>query len=250
MDLVTLFAACAIGGQGLPSCPVDPSNSWHVVTIAEPKIDHWQPFIIESSRRFGIPEPWIRAVIRAESGGQTTLDGRSITSSAGAMGLMQVMPETYAKMRRLYGLGPDPYAPHDNVLAGVAYLRAMYDRYGYPNLFAAYNTGPEHFDDYILHGIPLPNETLNYLSSIQPDLRTAVLAEHPDAASRSFTKGPPTAKSTLFYPLGTGSIVAPNRSIPVVIQHVSAPDFHPSGSSSGGLFVPLSSQFNASGDHP
>ena len=41
-------------------------------------------------------------------------------------------------MRTSCGLGPDPYDPHDNIIAGAAYLRAMYDRFGYPGLFVAY----------------------------------------------------------------------------------------------------------------
>jgi soluble lytic murein transglycosylase-like protein len=115
--------------------------------------DRWQDFIAEASRRFGVPEGWIRAVMQAESG-RTTLDGRPITSSAGALGLMQVMPNTYEEMRRAYGLGPDPHDPRDNILAGTAYLRAMYDRYGYPGLFAAYNAGPERYDEHLRDGRP------------------------------------------------------------------------------------------------
>ena len=123
-------------------------------------MDQWEPLIAEASRRFGVPESWIRAVMRAESGGQTMLDGRPITSRAGAMGLMQVMPETYDEMRRRHRLGADPYDPHDNILAGAAYLREMYDRYGYPGFLAAYNAGPERYDDYLMRGRALPQETL------------------------------------------------------------------------------------------
>ncbi|WP_245581991.1 lytic transglycosylase domain-containing protein, partial [Phyllobacterium phragmitis] len=60
--------------------------------------------IAEASQRFGIPEHWIRAVLRAESAG----DVRAV-SSAGAMGLMQVMPDTWAGLRVRHGLGRDPY---------------------------------------------------------------------------------------------------------------------------------------------
>jgi len=129
-------------------------------------LDRWQEFIAEASRRFGVPEPWIRAVMQAESGGRTTLDGRPITSRAGAMGLMQVMPGTYEDMRRAHGLGSDPYDPRDNILAGAAYLRAMYDRYDYPGLFAAYNAGPERYDEYLSHARSLPAETRTYLATV------------------------------------------------------------------------------------
>ena len=77
---------------------------------------------------------WIRSVMRVESGGNQYQNGQLITSSAGAMGLMQVMPETYDELHDRYSLGDDPFDPHDNILAGTAYLREMYDIYGSPGL--------------------------------------------------------------------------------------------------------------------
>lgn len=130
------------------------------------RVDRWSAPIREASARFGIPEAWIKRVMRAESGGQTTLDGRPITSTAGAMGLMQVMPKTWAEMRRTYKLGPDPHDPRDNVLAGAAYLRAMYDRFGYPGLFAAYNAGPARYAEYLTTGRSLPAETAAYVAVV------------------------------------------------------------------------------------
>jgi hypothetical protein len=132
---------------------------------ASPEIERWRPMIIEASRRFGIPQAWISAVMQAESGGLTAWAGRPITSSAGAMGLMQVMPDTYGAMRRLHHLGPDPYEPHDNILAGAAYLRLLEDRFGYPGLFAAYNAGPARYADYLRAGVALPSETQSYIAN-------------------------------------------------------------------------------------
>ena len=129
-------------------------------------IDHWQPFITEASRRFGIPEAWISAVMAAESGGQAMLGGRPITSRAGAVGLMQLMPATWIELRDRYGLGTDPYDPRDNILAGTAYLRELYARYGYPRLFAAYNAGPARLDAYLFNGRALPDETRAYLAAL------------------------------------------------------------------------------------
>jgi hypothetical protein len=137
-----------------------------VAAATDAALDRWQEFIADASRRFGVPEAWIRAVMQAESDGRTTVDGRPITSRVGAMGLMQVMPDTYEEMRRAHGLGSDPHDPRDNILAGTAYLRAMYDRYGYPGLFAAYNTGPGRYDDHLQHGRPLPIETHAYLATV------------------------------------------------------------------------------------
>jgi hypothetical protein len=83
-------------------------------------------------------------------------------------GLMQVMPGTYSHLRKHYGFGPDSYDPHDNILAGTAYLRQMYDRYGYPSLFAAYNAGPKRFEAFISGSKSLPTATLNYVERILP----------------------------------------------------------------------------------
>ena len=105
-------------------------------------VSRWQHIVAEASQRFGIPVVWIERVMRAESGGRTTLRGRPIVSRAGAMGLMQLMPGTWGEMRRMHGLGDNPHDPRDNIHAGTAYLRAMYDRFGYPGMFAAYNAGP------------------------------------------------------------------------------------------------------------
>ena len=80
---------------------------------------------IEAAQRFAIPASWIRAVMRVESFG----DPRAL-SPKGAMGLMQIMPDTWSELRSRHGLGADPYDPHDNIIAGAAYLRELHDRYG------------------------------------------------------------------------------------------------------------------------
>jgi soluble lytic murein transglycosylase-like protein len=102
-------------------------------------------------------------VIRVESGGRTILFGRPITSTAGAMGLMQLMRDTYNEMRTRNGLGADPYDARDNILAGTAYLHELYTKYGYPQLFAAYNAGPGRLEDHLHKGHALPAETRTYV---------------------------------------------------------------------------------------
>ena len=129
-------------------------------------VERWTGEISEASKRFGIPGEWIRKVVRAESGGNDLLLGRPVVSRAGAMGLMQLMPTTWAEMRLDLGLGHNPFDPHDNIIAGAAYLRVMYDRFGYPGLFAAYNAGPRRFVEHLQTGRPLPRETMAYLSKI------------------------------------------------------------------------------------
>jgi soluble lytic murein transglycosylase-like protein len=133
----------------------------------EARIEALQPFITEAAARFPVPDVWIRAVMAAESGGRLELDGKPIISPAGAMGPMQVMPETYEEMRRRYGLGPDPYDPENNILAGTAYLAELYRRFGSPGVFAAYNAGPDRYQQYLDIGRPLPAETEAYLAALQ-----------------------------------------------------------------------------------
>ncbi|HEY0302679.1 MAG TPA: lytic transglycosylase domain-containing protein [Rhizomicrobium sp.] len=127
----------------------------------------WDPLVAAAAKRFKISEAWIRAVMRMESGGRTMLaEGKPIVSSAGAMGIMQLMPDTYATMRALYGLGPDPHDPGDNIMAGTAYLRILYNAYGYPQMFAAYNDGPKMLEAHNAGQHPWPVETVNYIAGI------------------------------------------------------------------------------------
>ncbi|MBM3552683.1 MAG: lytic transglycosylase domain-containing protein [Alphaproteobacteria bacterium] len=133
--------------------------------------------LTEASNRFRLPVHWLRAVIRAESGG----DAKSI-SSKGAIGLMQLMPATYAELRTRYGLGADPFDPRDNILAGAAYLRSLLDQYGEHGFLAAYNAGPGRYEDY-LHGRSLPAETTEYVRRIAPALSLGGISAAPYSAS-------------------------------------------------------------------
>src|SRR5690349_447517 len=127
----------------------------------------WDPLIAEASRRFDVPERWVRIVMQVESGGRTMSDDKQpIVSRAGAMGLMQLMPSTYRDMRAEFGLGSDPFAPRDNVLAGTAYLRWLKSKYGYPAMFAAYNDGPGHLEMRLRDAGLLPGETRSYVARV------------------------------------------------------------------------------------
>jgi Transglycosylase SLT domain/SPOR domain len=147
------------------------AHAKHNYTPPGPAEDPWGPFIREASAKFDIPEIWVRSLMRVESGGQEYLNGELITSGAGAMGLMQVMPATYDELRDRYNLGDDPFDPHDNITAGVAYMREMYELYGSPGFLAAYNAGPARLDDYLANIRPLPDETRRYVAMIGPNLR-------------------------------------------------------------------------------
>ncbi len=154
--------------------------------------------IAEASRRFKVPLSWIRAVVRIESAGE-----RGAVSHAGAMGLMQLMPATYAELRTRYGLGPDPFAVRDNIMAGAAYLRLMFDRYGSPGFLAAYNAGPGRWEDHLAGRRPLPAETVAYLARLGPIIGF-------DTADAS----PPTHRSTAVSPYEAPMFVRSGDALP------------------------------------
>ncbi len=174
------FAAPTVAGEGMRRRYVSLTVGFAIVltlgcgtsraesAIARPVIADaahapFATFVAEAAQRFGIPAAWIRAVMRAESFGNV-----HAISPKGAIGLMQIMPETWAGLRQRYGLGADPYDAHDNIVAGAAYLRELHDRYGIPGFLAAYNAGPARWEDHLATGRPLPAETRAYLARLVP----------------------------------------------------------------------------------
>jgi D-alanyl-D-alanine carboxypeptidase len=150
--------------------------------------DPWGPYIREAAARYRVPAQWVRAVMHQESGGR-----EQAVSPVGAMGLMQVMPATYEGLRARHALGNDPYDPHNNILAGTAYIREMYDRYGAPGFLAAYNAGPDRVDSYLNGGNSLPDETANYLAAITPNLGNDIPLSGPLAMYAGTSSGVITA---------------------------------------------------------
>ncbi|WP_229170797.1 MULTISPECIES: lytic transglycosylase domain-containing protein [Bradyrhizobium] len=157
-------------------------------------------FIEEASQRFTIPAQWICSVLSIETAGDM-----HAKSPKGAMGLMQIMPATWAELRQRYDLGNDPYDPRDNILAGTAYLRELLDRYGSRGAFAAYNAGPTRYEEH-LAGATLPDETRAYVAKIANLLSiqlppTCTASRRSSAAATLFveradlmeTRGRPTA---------------------------------------------------------
>lgn len=155
-------ALLLLAGLILAAPDATPADAQQAPVERPSRNDPYGAFIAEAAQRFGVREAWIRAVMRVESAGNV----RAI-SSAGAMGLMQVMPATWAELRVRHRLGGNPYDPRDNILAGAAYLREMHDRYGSPGFLAAYNAGPGRYEDY-LAGRPLPAETRAYVATLAP----------------------------------------------------------------------------------
>jgi soluble lytic murein transglycosylase-like protein len=194
-------------------------------------------FITEAAQRFGIPASWIRAVMRAESFG----DVRAI-SPKGAIGLMQIMPETWAALRRRYHLGADPYDAHDNIIAGAAYLRELHDRYGIPGFLAAYNAGPARWEDHLATGRPLPAETRAYLTRLAPIVGgssaddTVILA----AVAQSWTEAVLFPARPSSPPSDTPSAKPPQSPQPSTNR--PAQDWTGLAPQSDGLFVALSNR--------
>jgi hypothetical protein len=197
--------------------------------------------VADAARRFAIPQAWIWAVMRAESNG----DVHAI-SPAGAMGLMQIMPATWATLRARYQLGSDPFDPRANIMTGAAYLREMHDRYGNATaMLAAYNAGPGRYDEYLSRGRPLPAETRAYLAKL-----TAITGGS-DAVQLAAAPAPdPLAwrRAALFTLRSAAASTAPQNA---KRDPAAAPSERPSTDRAGvamaaimpsatGLFVPLS----------
>ncbi|BCK76239.1 murein transglycosylase [Gluconobacter potus] len=212
------FLAVGITAIGVLAA-ADQTRAASVSTLAG--TDPFAAQIAEAVRRFDVPTAWIRAVMRAESGGDT-----SAISSKGAVGLMQIMPTTWANLRVRYGLGSDPFDVHDNILAGAAYLREMHDRYGSPGFLAAYNAGPGRYEDFRDRHRPLPPETLAYVAGLLPLLgqngdTIPLLAVHPDPLA--------WRRAPIFIALANDASA-----------NITARDLSPIAPHSAGLFVTVS----------
>ncbi|MGX9147853.1 lytic transglycosylase domain-containing protein [Mesorhizobium sp. 128a] len=169
---VAMLSVCALltlgsaaGAAEAPSQPVPKSCAG--TTIA--KNEKWSAYVCEAAKRFELPEHLIRAVMHVESGG----DVRAISPKS-AVGLMQIMPATWAELRIKHGLGTDPFNPRDNILAGAGYLREMLDRFGRKGFLAAYNAGPQRYQEHLSNGRPLPRETIDYVAKLRALIKGAV----------------------------------------------------------------------------
>jgi len=129
---------------------------------ALPKSDVDQ-LVDQASKKHGVDVDLLRSVMRQESGFKPCA-----VSVAGAMGLMQIMPDT-AEMLKL----DDPFDPQKNVDAGASFLKMMLDRYqGNVTLaLGAYNAGPGKVDK--AGGVPPIAETMQYITNILGDLPLA-----------------------------------------------------------------------------
>ena len=220
MLLLTAFDGAALAQSGSTAQPAI-SQTAH----------SFAGFINEAAQRFAIAPNWIRSVQRIESAGDV-----HARSPNGAMGLMQIMPATWAELRVRYNLGNDPYDPHDNILASTAYLRELLDRYGSPGVFAAYNAGPSRYEEHLAGG-SLPDETRAYVAK----LANLLAVELPP---RWTSGGQSSAAATLFV---TRSDLMKTRDRLLALMPssgvttaFSAPDVSPMVPRPIGMFVPRS----------
>ncbi|PWB83855.1 MAG: lytic transglycosylase [Methylocystaceae bacterium] len=230
--LVGLAPACTLSGV-LPAKAVPIERP----TDGEPYAVH----VTEAARRFGIPAAWIRAVMQIESHAR-----RDAVSLKGATGLMQIMPDTWSELRARYALSGDPFDPHDNILAGAAYLRELYERYRSPGFLAAYNAGPRRYEDYRDGRRSLPPETVAYVAALLP------LIEGNDSARpaiRSVSGLSPWTKAPLFVEqldsAHTANHPAPVQTATDTIAVAVTRDLSAIAPRSDGLFVALSSTEHA-----
>ena len=128
------------------------------VTVSDnpPSPREWEPFFQRASATYDIDINLLKAVAYAESNFHS-----NTVSSAGAIGVMQLMPDTAADL----GVA-DPYQPEDNIMGGAKYLSQLMEKYqGNLSLtLAAYNAGVGNVDKY--QGIPPFRETENYVKKV------------------------------------------------------------------------------------
>ena len=131
-SLVSPAAPRPVSGAQVPAHPACGTGVWWRLTDYGVR-SRTESAVRDASLRFGIDPDLIRAVIRHES----AYDVHAV-SSKGAMGLMQLMPETARRMGVVC-----PFDPRENVLGGARYLRRLRDRLGsWPRSLAAYHAGP------------------------------------------------------------------------------------------------------------
>lgn len=165
-------------------------------------IDQWNPEIYEASKKFHIRPSWIKAVMMQESGGHQYMHGHLIRSAHGAVGLMQLKPSTYRILAQHYHLGSDPYRPRNNIMAGTAYMKELYNRFGSPEFLAAYTCGPGCVIAEHKRHIPLPAYARTYMDNVAKHLNDSSLEQTADSyisdaemSQEGYNTAPPAASA-------------------------------------------------------
>lgn len=115
-----------------------------------------EPIIVRQCGERNMDPRLVRAVIQVESG-----YNHRARSNKGAIGLMQLMPETAMELAV-----SDPYDVEQNIRGGITYLRRMIDAFpsSLEMAVAAYNAGPEAVERH--HGVPPYRETVDYVQRV------------------------------------------------------------------------------------
>ena len=140
--------------QPLPA--VQKVDNAKMVLADMPLADQNLSTLIEAAaRKYKVDPKLVAAVAEVESNGN-----QDAVSSVGAIGVMQLMPDTAAS------LGVDPYNKQQNIEGGAKYLRQLLDTFGGDTrkAVAAYNAGPGAVKDY--GGVPPYKETQNYVNKV------------------------------------------------------------------------------------
>jgi soluble lytic murein transglycosylase len=140
-----------------------------------PKPSEYKSFVSEYSEKYRVPENLVYAIIKVESKFDSSAE-----SSVGALGLMQMMPDTFSwltndRLGDRFSVGM-LYDPETNIKYGVYYLSWLYDRYAdWDITLAAYNAGPGNVDKW------LEDPTVS-------DLETGKLINIPFKETREYVK--------------------------------------------------------------
>lgn len=230
----------SIAAAALALLAAAPASAQSSSVTASPDSNSAATAVSDAALRFGIPEHWIYAVMRAESAGRV-----NATSPVGAQGLMQIMPATWAVLRARYGLGSNAYDPRDNIMAGAAYIREMYDQFGAPGFLGAYNAGPGRYGDYVTKGRSLPAETRAYIAKIAPAIAGGTPASNGLTAPHIALSVQPNwtyaalftvrADRNLLDSVGADELPSPARENPARAQGNARPN---------GLFVQISARIS------
>jgi soluble lytic murein transglycosylase-like protein len=153
-DLIVRFAADEVPYPEPAVETVEPKNADSVVDVVTGTPAPYGEIIDRFSAEHHVDARLVRAMITVESGYQERAHSRK-----GAMGLMQLMPETARRFNVT-----DPYNPQANIEGGIRYLKTLLDRFPERLALAAYNAGEAAVERF--RGIPPYAETRDYVTRV------------------------------------------------------------------------------------
>jgi len=171
------FKACQVTGfeqeEYVPPPPPPPAAPPPVPAVAATRPPTPRELITLAAEKAGLPPEIVHSVAKVESAYRP-----NAISPKGAVGLMQLMPQTAA------ALNADPYDPRQNAEAGAEYLAQLLEKYKddkhqVSKALAAYNAGPGAVDKY--NGVPPYRETVNYVNSVLADYNKRTAAKQAKA---------------------------------------------------------------------